>query len=330
MLREAGVKLTPGQIFGGKVALREDRAMSRPVVGPQIAEDRAGSIDGWNVGFINENLKAIGARLPDGMKAGHEAVAFSQKAVHDAFEDVVPHLVVQADAPFLQGVTDAIKGAVMTPKARATAVNLVTKQMFPPGTAYTGKALQQVRRTAQGLAQKYKVSTQAEDGPIGDLLSEIADHLDDLIVRQNPTQAAKFEAANTAHRGQMIIDRAAKGTDDGIFSTGQAKQAALAIDPSKRKAASARGEAFLQPMITAAREVLPSKTPNSYSADRLMAGKLIPMLSGAGARVSYDARKAMADLAAQLPPEVADIVRRSQKPAGLFGASAPNAARERR
>lgn len=326
-LREAGVKLTPGQVFGGKAALREDRLMSKPVIGGKITADRQAGLLDWNRAMVDDTLSSLGVKVPPEIQTGHDAVAFAQKAIGDAYERVVPKLSLDLDEPFMVGMQEVAHEARMLPAAGKKIVQDAIKNSGLTKGSLSGKELQGVISDFRKKAGGYSSSSTFAEREIGEVLGWVTEHLDDALIRQNPKAAPELKAVNSAFKKQLIIDDAASRADEGIFSTGQAKQAARRFDNARRKTATARGEGPMAPLIKAGRDVLPSKTPNSFSADRLMEGKLIPMLSGAAASVGYEGRRALADAAARLPPEAAAFVRRFQKPVGLFGGMAPGAAR---
>jgi hypothetical protein len=325
-LKAAGVKPTPGQVFGGNAAIREDKLMSRPVVGPKIFADRAGGLDQWNRGMVDDAISSLGVKLPADVKTGHDAVAFAQQARAKAYDDVIPKLTVDVDDILFNGMREVAEEARMLPDAAKQIVASAVKGTgFGNGTL-SGKALQNARSELGRLTSSYSTSANAYEREAGRVLGWVRDHVDDALLRQNPKEAPALKAANAAHAKLLVIEDAASRADDGIFSTGQAKQAARRFDSSRRKTATARGEGPMSDLINAAREVLPSKYPDPGTAGRLMEGKLIPMIAGAGARVGYGVRGAAADVASRLPPEAAAFVRRFQKPVGLFGGMAPSAA----
>lgn len=331
-MRKSGVPLTPGQTFGGKYAVREDKLMSTPVVGEMIGEGRRQSVEGFNRGLINEALKPIGKRLPDNVETGFDAVGWAQRAVSKAYDDVVPNMSVQPDAQFVSAVNSVGQSLAGLPKDHVKEVqSFISGKLLPGGkvSSLDGKTLQTVRSSLSKNVQAFRKSQSPWDNRVADIYDDVLGALDDLIVRQNPSLAPRFEAANQAFRGQMLIDRAAKGADDGIFSTGQAKQAGLAMDASRRKAASARGEGFMQPYIQAGRQVIPAKAPNpSGTAGHLMQGNLFSTARGAMAAPRYNVERAMAEALAGADPRFARALGYAQRPAaGLFGAAAPALAR---
>lgn len=326
-LTAAGIKPTPGQFFGGKYLAREDKLMSQPVIGPKIADARTAGIDQFNRALVNKALAPIKTKLPKGVQTGFEANAFAQKAVSDAYGRVVPKMAVKPDQPFSNEIQTLIASAQSLPKDAQRQLQATINRMgLVKQGGLAGKELQNVRSELGRMSSSYSGSGNAWERELGQFLAGARDHLDDLISRQNPTLKPEFEAANKAFRGQLVVDRAARQADNGVFSVGQAKQAIIAADPTRRKTATAAGEAYLQPFVNAARNVLPSKTPDSGTAGRLMEGRLVPALRGAASSAGYEIDRLMAELASRAPQGLVSAAGAARRPAGLFGSTAPAAA----
>lgn len=297
MLRDAGVRLTPGQIKGGAAKVREDKAMSRPFVGPAIASDRAQSIADFSRGGINRALMPLGVRLPDHVQTGHDAIAFMQDAVKTAYDKITPNLKLAPDKRLVVGMRNAAEVAKVLPEREADIFTktLQAKLNWDNGNQMSGRPLAVALRDIRKAASGYSRSASEAERQLGEALSHVDDAIHSSLGVQNPGYAKALKATNLAYRGDRIMSDAAKGADEGIASTGQVKSSVRQNDRSKNQRKTAAGRAHMQDYAEAGRQVLPSKTPDSGTAGREMDGKWIPMARGAVDNLGYKADKAYSD-----------------------------------
>lgn len=324
-LNRAGVRLTPGQIRGGKAMLREDKAMSRPGVGEDILSGRIASLEDANRAFADQVLEPLQQSLPRGVRAGVEAIDHAHKAVSKAYEAVVPKLSVKPDPRFVAGLRRVYQDVTKLPDAQQAQFNSILKSVrFGQGGVLSGRQLQSALSDLGRLRRAYGGSAVASERELGQTLSGLRDELMGMTMRQNPSHAPALQAADAAFRRLAIVENAASKADEGIASTAQMRQAVRQADPSRRKAAMARGKAPMQDFVRDVREVTPGRTPSSGTADRQMAASLPARISGQAARAGYAADRALTDFLAK-HPQIAAAVRRgilsAQRPAGFLGAT---------
>lgn len=298
VLQKAGVRMTPGQIKGGKYLAREDKAMSRPIVGERITADRAQFVDDFNRGAVNRALLPLGKRLPDNIATGHDAVAFMQEATGKAYDDILPKLSLQPDARLAVGLRKAQQIVqTLSPDQQQTFFNKLRPNIDfqTQGGMMSGRQLTRSVRDLKKAAADFSRSGAQGERDIGAALSEVVDSLDSSLMAQNPTYAPRLKAANAAYRDAQVVNRAAAGADEGIATTGQFKTASRAVDRTKGKRATAAGRGPMQDYTTAGRTVT-GKTPNSGTAERLMDGNWIAKARGAVDAGLYEADKALTKL----------------------------------
>jgi hypothetical protein len=276
-LQDAGVKLTPGMVRGGKAMVREDKAMSRPIIGDAIASGRRATQETFNTASVNEALKPLGVKVPTPIKAGHDAVGWAHDAVSQEYDRVIPNLTVTLNPQaFVGKIAPTAAGLKQAEREQLQAImsrHLGSGQL-------SGQELKNAQGEIRRLSRSYSNSASASDRELGRALGEVDDELTGEMVRQNPKFAPELQRVNKAFRGLAIIEDAASRADDGIINTGQLKQAVRRGDTSRRKAASARGDAFMQDFSGAAREVIPARTPDSGTAGRLNAGNIFATAKG--------------------------------------------------
>lgn len=313
MMQKAGVRMTPGQIKGGKALVREDKAMSRPIVGDRIAADRGQFVDDFNRGAVNRALLPLGVRLPDHVATGHDAVAFMQDTAGKAYDKILPGLKLQADPRLAAGLRRGWAAAQdLAPADQDRFLQIVKNKLrFDQNGTLTGRPLAVALRDLRDLAQGFAKGADEDKRILGSALDEVHDGLQHSLAAQNPAAGQALKAANQAYKGNLVVTRAAAAADDGIAGTGQFKQASKAIDRSKGKRATGRGEGPMQDYVKAGREVT-GKTPDSGTAGRLLDGNWIAKARGVADAGLYEADKALTGLKFATRPAQA------QKLAGLL------------
>jgi hypothetical protein len=309
LMQKAGVRLTPGQIKGGKALASEDKAMSRPIVGDRISADRVQFRDDVNRGAVNEALFPLGVRLPDNIATGHDAVAFMQETAGKAYDKILPNLKLQADQRLAVGVRNGWKAAqdLSEDGQKRFTQLLQNKLRFSPSGELTGRQLSVAMRDLRDLAAGFQKGSTEDERILGEALGSVHEGLQASLSAQNPGYAKALTAANEAYKGNLVVSRAAAGADEGISTTGQLKTASRAVDRSKAKRATAAGKGPMQGYVTAARQVT-GKTPDSGTAGRLLDGNWIARARGAVDAGLYEADKAMTGLRTAPRPAQAEKV----------------------
>lgn len=321
-----GVKLSPGQARGGKALIREDKNASRPFVGTSIAQRRAASVETWNRARVNEALAPLNIKLPDHIPTGHEAVGFLQDQVSQAYDAVVPKLSVRPDKRFAAKIMGMAEDVKILPDQHAGQLQKVLGSIgFDDTGALAGRQLRAAQERLGTLARDFGRSADPNDRLMGKLFGDAKAAIDDLMVRQNPKYAPVLQAANKAFRGELVIDNAAGRTADGVFTPRGFNQAVKAVDSSRRKKSFAAGKAMGQDAAKRAMAVLPSRVPNSGTADRLLAGNPVSQVTGLLADVGQRANQAATDFllspqGAALEP-VANWLGKLTRPAASAGST---------
>lgn len=315
-LSDAGVRLTPGMIRGGKVMAREDKMMSRPRVGDTIAAARGKTLETFNTATVNEALKPLGVQIPGNLRPGHESIAYAKQTLRDAYDDVIPKMAVKIDGRAFAGKLAPSAGSLEAPQRKQ--LQSLLNQHLKNGDL-SGQALKNAHGELRRLASSYGRDQSAANRELGKVLYEAADDLMGAMTTQNPALAPRLAKVNEAYRGYKIAAGAAKGADDGIFSTAQLKQSVLRGDRTKDKDAAAQGAAFMQRFSNDARDVIPAKTLDSGTAGRQQAANIFANVRGAADDLGYRASDAYQRLRLAPRPtgaaRVAEGVKRLKAPA---------------
>lgn len=311
-LADAGVKLTPGQIRGGSALVREDKAMSKPVVGDMIAAGRKAARSGFNTETVNQALAPIGVKAPKGMK-GHDAVAFAQDAVDAAYDRVLPGL--RFDPQAISG--DIQAAGQQVPQQFQKDYARIVKNVFQPKNLQD-RGLKTAQSDLGKLANSYLGSSVASERELGAAIKSVRDAFNDALEHQNP-QAVDLAKVNKAFRGLATVETAAaKAADTGEFTPMQFLQAVRQSDTTRRKGATAAGQAYMQDWGKAGAEVLGGRTPDSGTAGRLQSGLVDQMRGGINA-LGYGIDNAFAQSRLLPRPPVATPVSNALRVAGKRG-----------
>jgi hypothetical protein len=333
-LTGAGVTLTPGQIGGqggflGRIAKGfEDRLAGLPVVGEMVNNGRRVAVEQLNRAAIDESLVPIGAKLPDSVTTGHDAIAWAQKQVSNAYDAALSPLQAQVDTGLQQGLAAVNAAKLNLPKAQQEAFDSIAKQeiapFIPANGQFNGEQIQAIKQTLDGHISSFSRGSPS-DRLIVKPLEDARDEFMAFARRSDPTNAAAYDAADDAFANFVRVERAAANAKGGVFSPEQLRTAVRQSDRSARKRGTAAGNARMQDLSEAASRVLPSSVPDSGTAGRLM----LPALAGAGAAggYAYDGTGGALTGAALLAAPYSSVGRRAiqgalvgQRPNALLGA----------
>jgi hypothetical protein len=277
-LADEGIPLTPGQAFGGVTKGIEDRLSGFPVVGDLITSARSRGVEAFNANVINKALGNIGQKLPQGIKAGREAVAYAADAIGQAYDAIVPTLSVTGDRTFTGAIGRIERASRSLPGSGARDFKAVVGddvlQQLKQGATLTGEGFKTLESRLSKFSGSLKSSSDAYQRMVGEQVDEVLGELRGLLLRSNPAKRAELAQLNRAFAEQVRIERAAgaAGNPTGVFTPKQYSAAVRASDGSARKSAIARGRGMNQGFADAASDVLPATVPDSGTAGRAATG----------------------------------------------------------
>jgi hypothetical protein len=290
-MEAAGINPTFGQAMGGWLNRIEQGVGSVPYFGDFIKTGRAGAVEQFNTGAIDQRVLApIGERLNPDTPSGREAIAEAVDRVGARYDTVTPHLSATPDQPFGAAVTDVFRRSTMLSQAHqqqfANTFRTEILDRMPNGTL-TGQAFRDAESTLGQMARNYRSSALASERDYGNLLLDLQTELRALGVRRNPDHAAELQNINTAYSNLTRIEKAATKPNAGIggnleygnYTPGALQAATRELDPTLRHRSFARGDAILQDYAEQGRRLLGDTVPDSGTPYR----SLIPLAGGAGA-----------------------------------------------
>lgn len=279
LLREEGVRPTVGQSLGGWANRLEEKLQSLPIVGDAIGSARQSAGQDLSRAAINRSLAPIGAELPVGL-AGNDAILFARRSLGDAYDSLVPRMAVQQDPLFANTVGSlrqmVNQGAISNGASRQfrNFMNNEVDPLFQGQAAMTGETFKRLQEKITNQIKNTQASQNADERLLSTAYRELGDQLNQLSVRTNPQLASELQAVNTGWANFKRVQKAASSVaaEDGVFTPAQLHNAVKAADRSKDKARFAEGNALMQDLSSAGKNLLNNKVPNSGTPERLLLG----------------------------------------------------------
>ncbi len=277
-LADAGVVMTPGQRAGpGTIRknLEEGVLGSLPVIKSIPTAAKRRGIEQLNIAAINRALAPIGYTLPRGVKPGRDLIAMADDVAYAAYDRSVSGLVLGRDKG-LQAAAEAIaEGARANVGPGAGQLNAIVRRTLAQldDGPLAGSRVRDMLSDLRGEASEFmRATATANERRIGKELWKLHDQIDSALVRQNTKGGVKgFKKARQAVADFKRIKAAAARSPDGVFSPSQLHQAVTKRGYGTTTDKVARGEARLQSLSDAAKQVLPDNLPNSGTAERAAA-----------------------------------------------------------
>jgi len=302
-LAALGVKMTPGQITGGLGKRAEDILQSLPVVGDYIRDARLKSMESFYRRGADQVLEPLNRRLPpgaqpyklpDAIESGYDATAYLQDTLGTAFDRTFQGTTFVKDAQFNKDVRSLYAQVRRTlgddaySQMKREAANITNQRMRAAsktrgqGAPLTSDQVQGALTTAKEI-QRSKMADPADtQRRLARYVGDYRKAMERAVNRQNPGWWDNYQDASKSYamftRFQAASRNPATLAHEGMFSPTQLGSAAVAMDPTLRKGAVARGEALMQRYAGLGKDVLPSKVPDSGTPERSF---LLGILSGA-------------------------------------------------
>lgn len=341
LLMRENVTPTVGQIMGGAAQRMEEKARSLPIVGDAITAAHRSGVEDLNRAAYARALAPIGGTVPQ--EVGHAGVDDVHRQLSAAYDQLLPRLSFRADQQFATELGNVHAMASQLPPAQAQRFEQILREqvigkLTPQGNA-SGATMKEIESQLGRMSRGYRSSPDFDARQLGDAVREVQSLMRQNLERMNPQNARELSAINRGYSELVRIENAAgrTGSAGGVFTPAGLEGAVRATDSSVRKNAVARGNAQMQDLSAAGRDVLAQKVPDSGTAGRLLldlgatggAAMLNPsLLAGAGvASLPYlpIIRRALAVGMTQRPQAataLANRVREIVGPAAALGAPA--------
>lgn len=311
LLKDEGVSMTPGQIKGGVVQRMEDAGTSVPFLGDAIKGAQKRGIESFDKAAINRALEPIGAKLPDSIPAGQSAIAYARMKLSDAYDNLLPNLkgdlnavpgagalpatAGQAAPPSFKQELDTIRtmGQNMPQPQRGQLGRIIDREVvnrFTPQGLASGETLKNIESELNQIAKDFRKSDNYDTRILGNAVEEIQASMRRMIENVNPNYQGELAKINEGYANFKKVQIAAGniGAKDGVFTPAQLQRAVRAQDTTKDKRAFSEGDALMQDLSGAGKNVLSQTVPDSGTPFRVAAmlalkHPLISTLGWAGA-----------------------------------------------
>lgn len=286
-LAQAGVKMTPGQIFGGAAANTEDKLTSVPIIGDMIKNAQQRAADSFNTATYNQVLAPLGQKYSGPI--GSEGVAAVKQTISDAYDSALSRMTFQATDPAFQSDITNLAGMAknLPQQQQQQFTNVLQTQVMgklgPQGNM-DGQTLKGVQSELSRISSGYSGDPSYDNRQLGAAVGEIKSAIDSSLTRYNaPDAVQQLSSANSAYANYVRL-RSAAGSqgamnNGGVFTAAQLNNAVRSSDKSVGKGATATGNALMQDFSTAGQQVLGAKYPNSGTPGR---AALMAALAAAG------------------------------------------------
>jgi hypothetical protein len=276
LLMREGVTPTPGQVMGGALARTEEKARSVPGLGDVITSGQRRAVDDFNQAAYARALNPIGEKVT--APVGREAVEQVADKLGSAYNKLLPKLQFKADQQFAGEIGNIQQMATGLAESQAKQFdniirNDLIRHMTPQGNM-SGESLKKVETALTQKAKNYLGSSVASERELGSALQATLDTVRSTLVRSNPTHAEQLSRINEGWANYARIRQASSmvGAENGIFTPNQLQSTVRALDKSVGKGNFAKGNALMQDLSEAGKNVLGQKYPDSGTAGRLALG----------------------------------------------------------
>lgn len=338
-LADAGVQMTPGQMAGGMAKRMEDAAVSVPLLGDVIKSAQNRSIASFDRSVINKSLEPIGEKLPGDLK-GHKAVEYAAERVSDAYDGLLSKMAGERTPEFVAAVENVRqmgkKG--LAPLQAGELGRIIDNEVlgrFTEGGRISGETVKEIESELGNIARQSMRSESYDTRKVGKAAQELQSSLRDMLEQVNPEYAPQLQAVNTAYarllRPQGAAASAGALRNEGVFTPAQLLSSIRGLDPSKRKAAVAKGTALGQDFAETAARTLSPTVADSGTPIRLMVANAMrdPLRAGVAAipaalaTIPYsESGNALARMLMLSRPETANALAQLVRRTGKYGAPA--------
>jgi hypothetical protein len=283
-LRQRNIPMTVPQQLGGFVKNLEDKAISMPLVGDMIRARRMEGMGAFNREAFNEAGGPINAAVQE---VGQEGIEQLGDQVSDAYTTATSGVTVPFDPQFQADFGAAVgRGQYLPPDLRGGLADILNARIAPITDTgqMTGDQFQQAMRALKATRNRPPSRFEGFEEDYRDVVSDTMDALTGPMLRGGGDQTvAGLTTANAANRNLRTIEdattRAKGGSETGtpfVFTPSQLQAAGL-----KTKARYPGARPFGE-LADAGQEVLPSRIPNSGTADRAAQMMLPGAILGGG------------------------------------------------
>lgn len=288
-LQQKGIRLTPGQAFGGTAETLEQSAESIPVIGNLVKGARRASMEDFNVAAMNDTLSSIGEKVTKG-STGRKALIETRDKVSSAYEELLPKLKLTQDSTLSNNLDSVVKkyskGKLSQPQIEQLNEYISGLKGDIGNKVVQGEKVKLIHEDIKNLVESYR-GAKGTEKLYGDALEDVQKAFKRSLEIQNPKYIKDLRNVDESYakyiRVENAVTRASKQGSEPVFSPEQLAASIQSLEKTLRKGAIGRGTALMQDLSNKGIDVLGTRVPDSGTAGRLGTAAL---LTGGAAAVS--------------------------------------------
>ncbi len=281
-----GVELTPGQAVGdsgligkGLKTLEEKVSGNVFLIGDAVESALQRSQKGFNKAAVEEALKDINVKVPKNLE-GRRLIGFGQNVLKSQYAKTLGKMKLTDEAAMnseisklTNDLSDEIKKDITDRASRYITKKFTDGQM-------SGNNIKKAQTLLRRDIQRLQRSGSELDAQKADALMDIRSVLSNELQKANPKLAPVLNNIDKSYGKFEIVRNASirrKVSED--FTPGDLLQASAKSDVTKRQSKFSSGDARMQNFAQNAQNIIGSTVPNSGTAGRMEANR---MLTGGG------------------------------------------------
>jgi hypothetical protein len=267
-LLDSGVTPTAGQILGGGFKRIEDGLTSVPVLGDMIKNAQIRSANDLQKSSINRALTPIGQTLPNGV-TGRDAISHAYNALGNAYDSVLNKIgAVIPDQQFHNDLNNLTSLTQNLPHSAAEQFQRIINNEITGrinNGAMTSEGLKAAESNLGNIAKGYLSDPNYDTRQLGSAVQEAQNQIRNMLGRVKPQYAPELAAVNKGYANLLRPMKAASyvGAENGNFTPAQLQTAVKSFDSSKGDRNFAMGNALMQDLSDAGKNVLGGSVPDS-------------------------------------------------------------------
>lgn len=288
-LRAAGIKLTPGQLYGGGIKTAEETLTSFPIMGAGIKKAQREAIEQAPAFLYNRALKDIGVTIPVTLTP-RAAANRARAEIRKAYEDVFSDARISLDDETLDAVEKAAKAAKrrLGKEQQAAAEDL--EQVVLDKLADAADENDTISATAlkdvqSKLGQEAAAAIRQNNFARAEAIDEVDATLLGIFAKQFPDKAERLKKLDSAYSKYVPLRRAASMADESAFTPAQALRAVRAEERRLGATGMGRleaGEARMQRPVETLKRTMGGGLPESGTVPRLLSSMALMGAGGVG------------------------------------------------
>jgi hypothetical protein len=265
-----------GPMWRSLIKQGEEVLAGAPVAGATARRAQQLSRETMNRDMINEVLAPIGESIAPDTAVGHNMVKEAGDKFGKAYDQLIPQIKGQVDAPLTHSIAQARDRVPEALKGDfdATIADIISSKADPHTLELSGSKFKDAESELRQEVTNYVSggASTASERKLGRALGDVRDALFTMMDRHNaPDVAERLRDINHGYSMLIPIEKAASmvGAQGGVFNASQLYSALKAVNTTARKRGIARGTANMQEAIENAKEAAVRQINDSGSAGRL-------------------------------------------------------------